>query len=65
MINSENNSSQTESWEEQKKKLKQKFLSLTDSDLFYLEGGGSKMMDKVQAKLGKTNAEFAAILKGL
>ena len=55
----------TESWEAKKAKLKAKFASLTNADLFYNKGGENEMLNKVQAKLGKTNAEFAAIIKGL
>ncbi len=52
-------------WNEQKGKLKQKFASLTDNDLMYVEGKEEEMYGKLQIKLGKTKEELHEILKGL
>jgi uncharacterized protein YjbJ (UPF0337 family) len=49
-------------WNEQKGKLKQKFASLTDSDLTYAEGKKDEMMGKLQIKLGKTKDELQKII---
>ena len=39
-------------WDEQKGKLKQKFATLTDNDLLFLEGKKEEMLGKLQKKLG-------------
>jgi uncharacterized protein YjbJ (UPF0337 family) len=52
-------------WEEQKGKLKQKFSSLTDNDLLYLEGKKEEMLGKLQIKLGKTKEEIQKLIKEL
>jgi hypothetical protein len=53
------------SWQEQKEKLKARFLSLTNSDFSYETGKGEEMFNKVQIKLGKTRKEMVAILAAL
>jgi uncharacterized protein YjbJ (UPF0337 family) len=52
-------------WNEQKGKLKQKFASLTDNDLMYVQGKKDEMLGKLQIKLGKTEEELAEIIKAL
>ena len=52
-------------WEEQKSKLKAKFITLKDSDLAFEIGKKEDMMGKLQAKLGKTKEELTAIIAGL
>jgi uncharacterized protein YjbJ (UPF0337 family) len=52
-------------WEEQKGKLKQKFASLTDNDLLFVEGKKEEMMGKLQIKLGKTKDELNKIIQAL
>jgi len=52
-------------WEEQKGALKQKFSTITDNDLLYLEGKKEEMLGKLQIKLGKTKEELQKILKSL
>jgi uncharacterized protein YjbJ (UPF0337 family) len=52
-------------WEEQKGKLKQKFASLTDNDLLFVEGKKEEMMGKLQIKLGKTKDELHKIIQAL
>lgn len=52
-------------WTDQKKKLKAKFSTLTDVDLHYEEGKKEEMLKRVQAKLGKSKEEFAAIISKL
>jgi uncharacterized protein YjbJ (UPF0337 family) len=52
-------------WNEQKGKLKQKFASLTDNDLMYVQGQKDEMLGKLQIKLGKTKEELADIIKAL
>ncbi len=52
-------------WDEQKIKLKQKFKTLIDSDLLFAEGKKNEMMEKLQAKLGKTKEELSIIIERL
>lgn len=52
-------------WEEQKGKLKQKFSTITDNDLIYLEGKKEEMLGKLQVKLGKTKEELQKVLKSI
>ncbi len=52
-------------WNEQKGKLKQKFATLTDDDLLFVEGKKDEMLGKLQIKLGKTKEELHVILKEL
>ena len=54
-----------ENWEEQKKKLKEKFPVLTDTDLQFEEGKKDEMLNELQIKLGKTKADLAGILSAL
>ena len=52
-------------WNEKKGKLKQKFASLTDNDLLFVEGKEEEMYGKLQIKLGKTKEELQKIIKDL
>ncbi|TMI89099.1 MAG: CsbD family protein [Bacteroidetes bacterium] len=52
-------------WNEQKRKLKQKFATLTDNDLLFLDGKKDEMLGKLQAKLGKTKEELHKIIGSL
>jgi hypothetical protein len=52
-------------WEKQKQMLKEKFASLTDRDLFISEGRKDWMLDILQIKLGKTNAEWQKVMNEL
>jgi uncharacterized protein YjbJ (UPF0337 family) len=54
-----------ENWEVQKRKLKQKFATLTDDDLLIVDGKKNEMLGKIQVKLGKTKEEFHKILSNL
>ena len=49
-------------WLEQKGKLKQKFATLTDNDLMFVEGKKDEMLGKLQIKLGKTKEELDTIM---
>ncbi|MDD2307437.1 MAG: hypothetical protein PHP53_22225 [Prolixibacteraceae bacterium] len=53
------------SWEEQKVKLKKRFVKLQDSDLILEEGKKEEMISKLEIKLGKTRDELQNILAGL
>jgi uncharacterized protein YjbJ (UPF0337 family) len=53
------------SWNEQKGKLKQKFVILTDNDLLFETGKKEEMLGKLQVKLGKTKEELHKIIEGL
>jgi uncharacterized protein YjbJ (UPF0337 family) len=52
-------------WEVQKGKLKQKFATLTDNDLLFIDGKKEEMLGKLQVKLGKTKEELHKILADL
>jgi uncharacterized protein YjbJ (UPF0337 family) len=52
-------------WNEQKGKLKQKFATLTDNDLLFLDGKKDEMLGKLQVKLGKTKEELHKIIGAL
>jgi uncharacterized protein YjbJ (UPF0337 family) len=52
-------------WKEIKRKLKQKFGMLTDSDLLFAEGKQDEMLDRLQTKLGRTKAEVHKIISEL
>jgi uncharacterized protein YjbJ (UPF0337 family) len=49
-------------WNEQKGLLKQKFASLTDDDLLFVEGKKDEMWGKLQKKLGKTKEELQKLI---
>ncbi|MFV5695341.1 hypothetical protein ACM55G_07880 [Flavobacterium sp. LB3P122] len=51
-----------ENWEEQKKKLKEKFAALTENDLFFTKCKKEEMIEKLQIKLGKTKEELLKII---
>jgi hypothetical protein len=53
------------SWEEQKQKLKARFLSLTNADLNFETGKSEEMLNRLQIKLGKTRKEMTTILSAL
>jgi uncharacterized protein YjbJ (UPF0337 family) len=52
------------SWSEIKRKLKKKFTTLTDNDLL-LVGKQNEILNKLQAKLGKTKEELLSIITKL
>jgi len=52
-------------WTEIKRKLKQKFGLLTDSDLLFAEGKQDEMLGRLQTKLGRTKAEVHKIISEL
>jgi uncharacterized protein YjbJ (UPF0337 family) len=52
-------------WNEQKGKLKQKFATLTDNDLTFVEGKKDEMLGRLQIKLGKTKEELKTIISAL
>ena len=52
-------------WSEQKRKLKEKFAWLTDSDLLFEIGKKEEMLDRLQIKLGKTKPELQLIIANL
>ncbi len=58
-----NNISNRENWLETKKKLKQKFALLNDSDMLIMDGKQDDMLARLQHKLGKTKEEIQKIIK--
>ncbi|MBL0267825.1 MAG: general stress protein CsbD [Chitinophagaceae bacterium] len=60
-----NTTEQKGNWKRQKERLKQKFDSLTDDDLFFEAGEEEQMMKKLEQKLGKTKKEIQQIIAGM
>ena len=60
-----NTTEQKGNWKRQKERLKQKFDSLTDDDLFFEAGEEEQMMKKLAQKLGKTKKEIQQIIAGM
>jgi uncharacterized protein YjbJ (UPF0337 family) len=52
-------------WKEQKKRLKQKFVELTEKDMIIVDGKESEMFKRLQIKLGKTKEQLQAIIAAL
>jgi uncharacterized protein YjbJ (UPF0337 family) len=52
-------------WNILKGKLKQKFASLTDDDLMYIEGKEEELIGRIQQKIGKTKQEIHDLLTKL
>lgn len=52
-------------WNEIKGKLKQKFASLTDDDLLWVEGKEDELYGRLQQKLGKTKEELHGLISEL
>ncbi|WP_016990683.1 hypothetical protein [Flavobacterium sp. ACAM 123] len=55
----------TETWEEQKERLKQKIAALTATNLLFLEEKEEEMITKLQVKFGKTKQEVYQIINKL
>lgn len=53
------------SWNEAKGKLKQKYGSLTDDDLTFIEGKEDELLGRLQKRLGKTKEEIRKELRSL
>ncbi|RYJ52019.1 general stress protein CsbD [Flavobacterium petrolei] len=52
-------------WEEQKKRLKEKFAALTNNKSLFSEEKKDEMLKKYQAKLGISRKELLKIFEGL
>jgi uncharacterized protein YjbJ (UPF0337 family) len=52
-------------WNETKRKLKLKFVELTDSDLLFVKGRQNEMLGRLQVKLGKTKEEIILLISKL
>lgn len=53
------------SWGDKKFKLRNKFGHLSDFDLYFEEGKEHEMTARLQAKLGKTEAEIQELINAL
>jgi len=53
------------SWNEMKGKLKQKYATLTNNDLVYVEGKEEELYGRLQKSLGKTREEIMSEIKSL
>ncbi len=52
-------------WEEQKAKLKNKFAILLNNDLIFADGKKDEIVEKLQAKLGKSKEELDSIIENI
>lgn len=52
-------------WEQQKEKLKEKFVALTNNETLFSEAKKEEMLRKYQLKLGKTREELVIIFQSL
>jgi uncharacterized protein YjbJ (UPF0337 family) len=52
-------------WDDQSRKLKEKFSSLTDQDLYFEQGKMDEMIKRLQNKVGKTKHELYEIITRL
>jgi uncharacterized protein YjbJ (UPF0337 family) len=52
-------------WMETAGKLKQKYATLTDDDLLFLEGKEDELLGRLQKKLGKSADEIRSLIAGL
>jgi uncharacterized protein YjbJ (UPF0337 family) len=55
----------TISWNDQARKLKQKFATLTDQDLYFEQGKMEEMIARLQAKVGKSKHEIYQLITKL
>lgn len=54
-----------ESWKEQKSRLKEKIVILTNNNLAFEEGIKDEMLGKLEITLGKTKEQLHDIIVGL
>jgi len=52
-------------WNIRKRKLKEKFATLTESDVLLVKNMQDEMVERLQARLGKTKAEIMTIIAQL
>ena len=52
-------------WNERKRKLKQKFAVLTETDFLFIEGKQDEIFIRLGVKLGKTKEEIQEIITKL
>jgi uncharacterized protein YjbJ (UPF0337 family) len=55
----------TISWNDQARKLKQKFATLTDQDLYFEQGKMGEMITRLQTKVGKSKHEIYQLITKL
>jgi uncharacterized protein YjbJ (UPF0337 family) len=55
----------TISWNDQARKLKQKFTTLTDKDLEFEQGKMGEMISRLQEKVGKSKHEIYQLITKL
>jgi uncharacterized protein YjbJ (UPF0337 family) len=55
----------TGNWKDLQRKLKQKFVNLSDIDLLLIEGRQDDMIQRLQIRLGKSREEVITIILAL
>lgn len=57
-----NNNDKYQNWDLVKEQLKQRFNTLTDSDVMLINGYQDDLMGRLEMKLSKTRAEIEALI---
>lgn len=65
MVTHKTHSKMSLNWDIQSRKLKEKFTSLTDKDLYFEQGKMGEMLSRLQRKVGKTKHELYQIITKL
>lgn len=65
MTASNNKSRTTISWNDQARKLKERFATLTDKDLDFEQGKMGEMITRLQEKVGKSKHEIYQLITKL
>lgn len=52
----------TISWNDQVRKLKEKFVTLTDQDLYFEQGKMEEMLKRLQTKVGKSRHDIYQLI---
>jgi hypothetical protein len=55
----------TISWNDEARKLKEEFSTLTDKDLYFEQGRMGEMITRLQAKVGKSRHELYELITKL
>jgi hypothetical protein len=55
----------TISWDDQSRKLKEEFSTLTDKDLYFEQGRMGEMITRLQAKVSKSRHELYKLITKL
>ena len=54
-----------ENWDEIAERLRGRFSKLTESDVTFIDGRHYEMVDKIRARLGRSQAEIETLLESM